>query len=171
MKARRMFGLLTGMILLLADGVAAIEAEKHAKNLDKELRGYACFLLAQIRTPDSDRRAIEVLIAAIDENFLPSSGSESPYGILEPPDALIAIGKPAVKPVLDELANTEEGGNKLVRLRNVLYGIEADGIEGVDCALIRIQAHIDKEANPKKKARLKATLEWLEGLKASKQNK
>jgi hypothetical protein len=155
----------------LSQQLAQVVHPDTGKNLDKELRGNACFLLAQIRTKDSDRRAIEVLIAAIDENFLPPFGSEIPDGILEPPDALIAIGKPAVKPVLDELANTDAEGARLVSLRKVLCIIEGDGIEGADCALIRTQAHIDKEADPKKKARLKATLEWLEGLKARRQKK
>jgi len=150
----------------LSQQLAPIVHPDTGKNLDKELRGNACFLLARIRTKDTNRSAIKALIAAIDESFLPPLISNIPGDILSPGDALIAIGKPAVAPVLDELANTEEGGDKLVALRNVLHGIE-----GADCALIRIQAHIDKEADPKKKARLKATLEWFEGLKASRQKK
>ena len=137
------------------------------KNLDRELRGNACYLLARIRTKDSARRAIKALIAAIDEDFLPLRMPDIPFGILNPPDALIAIGKPAVAPVLDELVKTEEDAAKRIgKLRSVLRAIEGD-----DCALIRIQARIDKEADPKKKARLKATLEWLEGHKARRRKK
>jgi len=150
----------------LSQQLAQIVHPDTGKNLDRELRGNACFLLARIRGKDSDRRAVKALIAASGESFLPPFMSGYPPYILSPGDALIAIGKPAVEPVLDELANTEEEGDKLVSLRNVLYGIEGD-----DCALIRIQAHIDKEADPKKKARLKATLEWLEGHKARRRKK
>ncbi|HUU92412.1 MAG TPA: hypothetical protein VM238_14535 [Phycisphaerae bacterium] len=134
------------------------------KTLQRERRASACFLLAKMRT--NDPHAIDALLAAIDQHFLPTVIYDIPYGVLDPPEALIAIGKPAVEPVLDELAKTAEGGDRLVLLRNVLYGIE-----GADCALLRTQAHIDKEADPKKKARLEATLEWLEGLKASRQKK
>ncbi len=128
--------------------------------LDKELRGTACFLLAVIRT--RNRKAIESLIAAIDESFQPAMTSEIAFsGIQDPSRALIAIGRPAVAPMLDELANTEDK-QKTASLRRVLQVIE-----GVDCALIRVQAHINKEADPKKKARLKATLKYFEDRKVN----
>lgn len=142
--------------------LAAIIHPKTGHNLSRKQRGSACFVLGKLRT--TDQTAITALIAVIDEHFI-TRIKRIPFGLMNPASALIAIGKPAVAPVLDELANTEDK-QKTASLRRVL-----EAIEGIDCALIRVQAHVDKEANPKKNARLKMTLKYFEERKANMRKK
>jgi hypothetical protein len=138
--------------------LSAVVHPQTGKTLPRESRGAACFLLGEMRTKDPG--ALEALVAAAGEYFQ-DIRLDIPYGISNPGDALIAIGKPAVEPVLDALSEVE-GGDRLVALRNVLYGIE-----GYKCAVLRLRMRIEKESDPARKARLQAVIEYYSGLKAT----
>ena len=142
----------------LAEELGRIVHPNTGKRLSKAQRGSACFLMATMRTPNP--KAIAALVAAVDEDFLPPLMSDIPYGILSPADALIRIGKPAVGPVLDELAKAK-GEMRIQLLRTVL-----ENVEGIDGALSQVKRRIELEKDTAAKVKLAQTLKYLELRKA-----
>lgn len=136
----------------LAHRLAEIVHPKTGNHLDNMARAQACFVLAKSRI--SNREVIEALIASLGSTFI-TDKHDITYGVLNPADALVAIGKPAVGLVLHALAK-EKVENRLQILCSVL-----DGIEGPRCAIVRIDEFIQREKSPERISRLKKSRKYL----------
>jgi len=113
----------------------------------------ACYLLGSLRTDNPD--AIAALVSVVDSSFLPLFIYDSPFAQCNPQGALVCIGKPAVRPVLEALAK-EKAKKRIKALRGVL-----NAIEGPECAIVRSNTYRDEEKIPERKARLRESRDYF----------
>ena len=133
--------------------LAAIVHPSTGMALSKAQRGSACFVLAEMRTPDAG--AMAALIAAIDQNFFPNIMRDIPFGILNPSAALVRIGEPAVSPVMDALA-VEAKSKRIDLLCETLKRIK-----GLDSSVLLLKNRLAVETDGTKRRRFRACLDLL----------
>ena len=111
--------------------------------------------------------AIPVLIEHLDLDGITSRANRQTYEFIEFSNqkgmavsgALYFIGMPAVAPLLDKVANTDDT-NTMRKCVSI-----CGRIEGVGVAQYRLNGLLDKETDPIKKARLQSALEMLKNNK------
>jgi K319L-like, PKD domain len=137
---------------LVAELIETI-VSREKRDTSKVQLANACYLLGKLRTDNPD--AIAALLSAVDADFLPKLMLRIPFGQSNPQEALVYIGKPAVRPVLEALAK-EKAKKRIEALRWVL-----NAIEGPECAIVRINTFLDEEKSPERKALLRESREYF----------